>query len=110
MSEIRTAEQYVLAMPTSFRPDTAKNDQAVIQIRLTGEGGGDWYVTINRGSCEVTPGVSSAPSVTMRMEAADYVAMASGRMSGLQAVMSGKLKTSGNTGVLMKMQSWFASA
>ncbi|MCC7358144.1 MAG: SCP2 sterol-binding domain-containing protein [Anaerolineales bacterium] len=110
MAEIRTAEEYVQAMPASFRAERAQNDQAVIQISLSGEGGGDWYVTIDHGHCQVTSGVSEKPSVTMRMAANDYVAMASGQLSGLQAVMGGKLKTSGNPAVLMKMQSWFANA
>jgi putative sterol carrier protein len=41
------------------------------------------------------------------MTAQDYFDLATGKLNGMNAIMSGKLKVTGNMGLLMKMQSWF---
>ena len=81
--------------------------KAVIQFHLTGKGGGDWYAVIESGTCTVTEGVSSAPHGTITMSASDYVDLASGRLGGIRAFMTGRVKTSGDVTLLRKMQAWF---
>ena len=41
------------------------------------------------------------------MDAADYVALATGKLGGMKAFLSGKVKTSGDFSLLQRMQSWF---
>jgi len=80
---------------------------AVIQFNLTGDGGGNYYVTIKDGTCTVSEGTHQSPNMTMTMAAQDYVDMITGKLNGQMAFMSGKLKIAGDMGLAMKMQSLF---
>jgi putative sterol carrier protein len=95
------------AMPQNLNADAAKGMNAVIQFNLTGDGGGNYYVTIKDGTCTVSEGTAPSPNMTMTMAAQDYVDMISGKLNGQMAFMSGKLKIAGDMGLAMKMQSLF---
>ncbi len=103
----KTASQLIEEMPQVFRPNRAKGVDAVIQFQLSGEGGGNWYATIKDGTCTVTEGVSDAAHATIMMKASDYVALATGKLGGMKAFLTGRVKTSGDFTLLQKMQSWF---
>ena len=94
-------------MPEQLNTDTARGMNSVIQFNLTGEGGGEWYVAIADGTCEVSEGTHPSPNMTMTMTASDYVDMITGKLNGQMAFMSGKLKIAGDMGMAMKMQSLF---
>ncbi|MBI4515532.1 MAG: SCP2 sterol-binding domain-containing protein [Deltaproteobacteria bacterium] len=95
------------AMPANFNADAAKGMNSVIQFKLTGDGGGDYHVSIANGACTVTEGAHASPNMTMTMAAQDYVDMITGKLNGQMAFMSGKLKIAGDMGLAMKMQSLF---
>ena len=80
---------------------------AVIQFKLSGQDGGNWYATIKDGTCVVTEGVSDAAQATIMMDASDYVALAAGKLGGMKAFLTGRVKTSGDFALLRRMQTWF---
>jgi putative sterol carrier protein len=43
----------------------------------------------------------------MRMSASDYLAVADGRLSGMKALLTGRIKTSGDLSLLKRMEGWF---
>ena len=94
-------------MPEQLNTDTSKGMTSVIQFHLTGDGGGEWFVSINDATCNVSEGTHEAPNMTMTMSASDYVDMITGKLNGQMAFMSGKLKIAGDMGLAMKMQSLF---
>jgi putative sterol carrier protein len=102
-----TARQMIQEMPNYFRPERARRVDAVIQFKLSGEGGGNWYATIKDGTCTVTEGVSETAQATIMMDANDYVALATGKLGGMKAFLTGRVKTAGDPTLLNKMQSWF---
>jgi putative sterol carrier protein len=102
-----TARDLIETMPAAFRPERARRVNAVIQFELSGEGGGNWYVTIKDGTCTVTEGVSEAPQGTIMMAAGDYVALAAGEIGGMKAFLKGRIKTTGDFSLLKKMETWF---
>ncbi|MFC2015520.1 SCP2 sterol-binding domain-containing protein [Chloroflexota bacterium] len=102
-----TAQEYVETMPDHFRPERARGVKAVIQFKLSGEGGGDWYLTVKDGTSTVTEGVSDAAQATIMMSASDYIALATGKLGGMKAFLSGKVKTSGDFSLLKRMENWF---
>jgi len=108
MDKPTTIEQLMQQMPGAFLPDKAKDVKAVIQLNLAGEGGGAWAVKIADGKCEVSQGEAAAPSATIIASAADYLAVARGEMNPMSAFMSGKIKATGNMGMLMNFMNWFA--
>jgi len=105
--ETMTVREMFEAMPGVFRPEKAKGVQTVIQFRLSGEGGGDWYLTVEDGTCTVTEGVTDAAKATISMSAKDYIALAMGKLGGIRGYMTGRIKVSGDVMLLQKMQSWF---
>jgi putative sterol carrier protein len=102
-----SARYLIGTMPQIFRPERAKGVRTVIQFVLSGQGGGNWYVTIQDGTCRVTEGVSQTAEATIRMDAADYVALVTGRLGGMRAFLSGRVKVSGDASLLKRMQAWF---
>jgi putative sterol carrier protein len=79
----------------------------VIQYDLTGEGGGQYHSKIKDGTATITPGAAASPNMTLTMGAQDFVDMTSGKLDGMSAFMSGKLRISGDMGLAMKLQSLF---
>ena len=102
-----TARQLMEGMPDAFRPERARRVDTVIQFRLSGEGGGDWYATIRDGVCTVAEGVSPDAKATIMMSARDYEDLAAGKLGQTRAFLSGRIKTSGDFSLLNRMQSWF---
>jgi putative sterol carrier protein len=108
MSEETTVKQIVEEnIPSQFNPEAAQGEQAVIQVTITGKEAGDWYLTVDDGTCAVTEGVHENPDASIRMKDKDYVAMNTGKLNAIMAVTFGKLKFSGSQTVLFKMQKWF---
>ena len=94
-------------MPGRLDPETAAGLDVVIQFDLAGDGGGVWHCAISDGACAVSEGAHDAPTMTVSMEAADYVELTSGTLDGMTAFMTGRLKIAGDMGLAMKMQSLF---
>lgn len=102
-----TARQLIEEMPQTFRPQRAGRAQAVIQFKLSGEGGGNWYVVIKDRTCTVTEGMTDAADATIEMDASDYVALATGKLGSLKAFMTGRVKATGDISLLRRMDTWF---
>ena len=69
--------------------------------RLHYEGGGDWYSVIKDGACSIDSGSHDKPACTIKMAAADFLAMMGGKLPAMQAFTSGKLQIEGD---VMKSQ------
>jgi putative sterol carrier protein len=91
----------------TFRPENAEGDRAVIQCEITGDGGGNWYLTVDDGKCSLAEGISQAAGVTVRISAGDFVDLTTGKLDKMAAMMLGKMKVKGDAGLLMRMLSWF---
>ncbi|MBU2226396.1 MAG: SDR family NAD(P)-dependent oxidoreductase [Proteobacteria bacterium] len=88
-------------MPQAFRADKAGGVNVVFQFSISGAGGGDWVVAVKDGSCKVEPGKAEKPTTTIRMADSDFLQMIAGKLDGMQAYSSGKLKVEGD---IMKSQ------
>ena len=100
-----SAQQIFDAIPSRFNGAAAGGWNAVIQFALTGDGGGDWYVTVQNAACTVTAGKAEKPTATVRTSAQTWVGMVSGTVNPMNAFMSGQLTVQGNIGDVMKLQS-----
>jgi len=94
-------------MPNRLDPEAAAGLDVVIQFDLAGDDGGVWHCAISDGACAVSEGAHDAPTMTLSMEAADYVQLTSGTLDGMTAFMTGRLRIAGDMGLAMKMQNLF---
>lgn len=103
----KTVRQLIEEMPDTFRPERAGRANAVVQFQLTGEGGGDWYMTIKDRTCTVTEGQADSPKATIRTSAENYMALYTGKLDSMKAFTTGKVKASGDLSLLRRMDRWF---
>ncbi len=108
MSEQALSAKGIMEMaPSLFQPEKAKGVNAVVQYILTGEGGGEWNMTIADGTCHVTEGRAANPKVTATMDAKDYVDLVTGKLDPMKAFMMGKVKLTGDIGLATRILSFF---
>ncbi len=79
--------------------------KATFQFNVTGDGGGQWYVSIVDGSPAVGQGVSESPNITITTGSADWLSIVNGKMSGQSAFLTGRLQIRGDMGLAMKLTS-----
>jgi len=94
-------------MANAFNPGAAQGLDAVFQFEITGEGGGNWYVAVKDGACEVAEGTHDSPNVTLTMSGETWVGMVNKEVNGMQAFMSGQLKASGDIMLAQRIEQLF---
>ena len=95
-------------VPQSFNAHAAKGMDAILQFDITGEGGGNWNVTVKGGTCQVSEGKHNSPKVTLTMSSETWLAMVTKQINGMQAFMSGKLKVSGDIMLAQRIPDLFS--
>ena len=83
--------------------DAAK---AVFCFKVTG--GQTYVLNLKDGTGSLTKGEGKA-DCTITIKDDDFVALASGKMNGMQAYMQGKMKLAGNMMLAQKLQKVFAA-
>lgn len=106
MSDI-TVDKLMENMPRAFQPEKAEGVDTVLQYHLTGEEGGDWYVVIQNGLCQVYEGTIENPRMTLTADAQEYKDVILGKTNAMQAFMQGKLKLAGDLSMAMKLPTMF---
>lgn len=105
MSEIASFFEQV---PSKVNKDKVAGMNATYQFVINGEGGGEWAVKVADGAAEVTTGKVDNPSITLTMDAANFIALITGKLNGQTAFLTGKLKIQGDMTLAMKLQNVFA--
>ena len=99
------------AMKDRFQPDKAAGQSAVIQWDINAPDGTKSYqFKVDNGQCEVVKGGSDPAKVTLTLALPDFLRFIAGKLDGMQAFMTGKLKLGGDMMFAQTMQSWFATA
>ncbi len=98
-------------MPTAFNPEEAKNMNATYQFEITS--GSDtlvWHLIIKNKTCVCGEGSVKKPSSIVKCSASDWIALTEGRLGGMKAFISGRLKTTGNWRLLTKFENLFTTS
>src|SRR5207247_11220750 len=108
-AEVQTAHDNIAyAMPNYVIAQEATTTKATIQFDLSGDAGGKWWVRIHDGKAESGKGDPGEPAnLTLLADAHDWVKIMTGEMEATAAFMQGKLKSKGDMGLAIKMQSMF---
>jgi putative sterol carrier protein len=95
-------------MPTRFLADKAAGKSAVVQYDINlPDGTENWQVVIADGACTTAKGTEKEASVTLISSGPDFLRLIAGKLNGVQAFMSGKLKLKGDMMLAQSMQTWF---
>jgi putative sterol carrier protein len=108
VAEAISVKPIFAAMPLSINKDAAKDADTVYQFNLSGDGGGQFAVTIKHGECKVEEGIAPAPDVTISAVATDYINIATGAYPFGLAFVNGRLKVEGDLRLLIRMGKYFA--
>ncbi len=84
----------------------AAGKDITFQFAISGAGGGEWFAAIKDGACTVQAGRAEKPTTTIKMVDGDFLELISGRLDGMKAYTSGKLKVEG----LVSYIQWFNDA
>lgn len=61
------------------------------------------YAVIHEGVCEVSEGSTDSPDLTLTLSDDDLIELLMGRLNGMTAVMSGRLKLKGDMGLAQRL-------
>lgn len=102
-----TCKEIFDAMPSRFDPEAAGDWSGVVQFKISGEGGGNWTVTVKDKQCTVSEGEDPNATATLETDATTYVNVTTGAENAQTAFFAGKIKIQGNMSDVMKMQQVF---
>jgi putative sterol carrier protein len=95
-------------MKEHFLPEKAGGQSAVIQYDVKAPDAVHTYqIKVADGKCEISKGAGGPARVTLQLAFPDFLRLVSGKLNGMQAFFSGKLKLSGDMMFAQTMQGWF---
>src|SRR5260221_10947299 len=101
---MNSVNEYFETLPERFRSDASRGVDAVFQWEIAGQGGRTFHAQVAEGRLTVADGKHASPSVTLEIAAEDYLKIVNGKMNGMMAVMTKKMKVNGNIILAKKMQ------
>ncbi|HEY4692360.1 MAG TPA: SCP2 sterol-binding domain-containing protein [Bellilinea sp.] len=100
-------QSLMILLPEIFLPDQARGVSAVINFDLSGEGGGEWTVTIRDQKCTAEAGKAAAPDLSLSAKAKDILDIFTGRLDPTRALLFGKLRMTGDMRLAMRLAELF---
>ncbi len=92
----------------AFLPEKAQGVRAVIQHELRDSDGVYPYaLRITDGTCTLERAMADDAGATIRTGVGEYLGVLTGKLNPMTAMMTGKLKASGDLMLLQKMPHWF---
>lgn len=98
---------FMTLLPELFLPEQARGVSSVIYFDLSGEGGGDWTVTIRDQTCDVKQEKAETPDLTLHAKAGAVLDIFTGRLDPAKALLFGKLHMSGDMRLAMRLVELF---
>jgi putative sterol carrier protein len=106
-SKNKTPADVFDGMRKSFDSEKAKGVHASYQWNISGPDGGDWYIVVNDGKCDMGKGTTPNPDVTFTVSDKDWVAISNDELSGSWAFITGRLKIKGPQSIAKKLDGMF---
>ena len=105
--EKSTPQEVFEAMLAAFRPEKAVGIHARYQFLIGGTQGGEWWIEVNDGKSRMGRGTIENPNVTIITSDKDWVALSNGKLSGIWASLTGRLKVRGSQTLARKLDEMF---
>lgn len=107
MAEFSNLDELVAVYPKYFNPAAAEGMDAIVQLDISGDKGGQYFIQIADQEIDVQEGMHDDPSVTVKTAAEHWLGIHRGDANPMSLMMTGKLKISGSMGVATKFQNLF---
>ncbi len=102
-----TVDGIFALMPELFLPEKAQGLTVSVYYQVTGEGGGDYTCLIENGVFSLKREAKADATSVVVIGGEDWIALNEGKLDPMQAFMSGKLKGTGDLGLLQKFPKFF---
>ena len=102
-----TPQQVFDGMQKSFNAGAAKGVHASYQWNISGPDGGDWFIVVDDGKCQMGKGTTPNPDVTFTVSDKDWVAISNDELGGTWAYITGRLKIKGPQSIAKKLDGMF---
>ena len=102
-----TVDGIFALMPELFLADKAQGLTVSVYYQVTGEGGGDYTCLIENGAFSLKREPKADATSVVVIGAEDWIALNEGKLDPMQAFMTGKLKGTGDLGLLQKFPKFF---
>ena len=102
-----TVDGIFALMPELFLPEKAQGLTVSVYYQVTGEGGGDYTCLIENGVFSLKREPKPDATSVVVIGAEDWIALNEGKLDPMQAFMTGKLKGTGDLGLLQKFPKFF---
>lgn len=93
--------------PEYFNAAAAEGVDGVVQLDLSGEGGGQYVLTIRDQELDVAEGTHEDPTVTIKTTAERWLQVNRGEANPMTLMMTGRLSIDGSLSMATKFQSLF---
>jgi putative sterol carrier protein len=107
MPSFSNLDELIALYPDAFDPAEAEGMDAVVQLDIDGEDGGQYYLEIRDQELDVHEGTHDDPTVTISTSAENWLDINRGDASPMSLMMTGQLQISGSMSVATKFQSVF---
>jgi multimeric flavodoxin WrbA/putative sterol carrier protein len=97
---------FLAGMAATYRPEARPELAGIIQFRFEKEG---YFLKIENGQCLAYKGIADKPLLTLTCTEELWLSVSEGKTTGEAAVIDGRLKVSGEMGILMTMDRLFGS-
>ncbi|MBI2566640.1 MAG: SCP2 sterol-binding domain-containing protein [Candidatus Schekmanbacteria bacterium] len=101
-----TVDDIFGTMEKRVNPDGIAGVSARYGYEITGEGGGTWTVAVDKGKVAVTRGLESV-NVKSIISASDFIALNLGKLDGMTAFTTGRLRVEGDMALMLKAPRFF---
>lgn len=109
MPRYASISDVIASYPTRFNADKAQSLDDVVYMNLTGADARDVLLHVKNGTLDVQEGAAppESPSLTLKADANDWLAVENGQLNPMTAMMTGKIKMKGNPAFAMKFMGLF---
>jgi len=96
-----TACEFIEGLPAKVGTDVLDGLSTKFHFNLTGDGGGEYTVSVADSKMTVEPGLEGEAKCVVSAKSNDFVDVVTGKSNPMMAVLTGKIKIS-NQGEMMK--------
>ncbi|HUW52296.1 MAG TPA: SCP2 sterol-binding domain-containing protein [Rhodanobacter sp.] len=98
-----TALDLLNKLPAAINPQAVAGLNRTIQFNTSQPA----FVVIRDGACAVTPGSTDAADLTLTLADDDLVGLLTGKLDGMMAVLTGRLKLQGDLTLAQQLGRYF---